>query len=114
MFHEKHPDRETNRALTRDGYIRLRIPIEGKKRREVLEHRYLMECALGRPLLPKETIHHLNGQKTDNRMDNLQLRSGNHGPGGDVSAMIKWAYEIIALYPQFDAEGRFTPVDGGG
>ena len=70
-----------------------------------------MEQMLGRELLPEETVHHKNGRKDCNEPWNLDLRSGNHGPGGDVSAMIKWAHDFIALYPQFDREGNFTPVN---
>jgi hypothetical protein len=107
-------EREVSRTVARHGYIRLIFPRTRERDGfEILEHRWIMEQALGRKLLPSETIHHMNGRKTDNRLENLSLRSGNHGPGGDVSAIVKWAHEIIALYPQFDAEGNFTPVDGG-
>lgn len=80
--------------LNRDGY-RL-ISHAGKFGRQ--EHRVVMESILGRPLLRHETVHHLNGQRADNRPENLELWSSAQPAGQRVVDKLEWAKEIIALY----------------
>jgi len=48
------------------------ISVKGRK---IFEHRYVMECSLGRRLSEEELVHHLNGNKLDNRLENLQIVS---------------------------------------
>lgn len=70
------------RSLDGQGYIRVRVPIGtpgAYKNGWIPEHRHVMQQHLGRTLNPSETIHHINGDKTDNRIENLQLRQGKHG-----------------------------------
>lgn len=46
-----------------------------------LEHRVVMSRALGRPLRDEESVHHIDGNRLNNELSNLQLRQGKHGGG---------------------------------
>lgn len=59
--------------LTLDGYVKVWEPDRPIRRRWVLEHRLVVEKAIGRKLLAIEHVHHTNGDKADNRLENLQV-----------------------------------------
>lgn len=83
------------RSLDGKGYVVITLPPEhpqftwgrpqsvksGSISRKILEHRLVMGVAIGRPVQPGETVHHVNGDRADNRLENLQLRQGPHGVG---------------------------------
>ena len=50
------------------GYVRM-----WHQGRERYEHQVIAERMLGRPLLPRENVHHRNGVKSDNRPENLEV-----------------------------------------
>lgn len=61
-------------------------------------HRTIMEKVIGRPLHPDETVHHKNGNRRDNRPENLELWSTRHPKGQRVEDLVEWAEEIIRRY----------------
>lgn len=64
----------------------------------VIQHRLVMAEALGRPLYRHEEVHHINGDRSDNRLANLELWTKSQPSGQRVEDKLRWAHEIIAQY----------------
>lgn len=86
--------------ISKDGYVYLYYknhPCADADGR-VLEHRLVMEKVLGRCLYPFESVHHLNGVRSDNRLKNLELWAKPQPSGARVKDLVKWAKNILKLY----------------
>lgn len=79
----EHPEWGGGRIVDKDGYVLVYRPEHPHRRKHlpyVFEHRAVMEKHLGRFLKPGEVVHHKNGKKADNRIENLELfqRNSDH------------------------------------
>lgn len=78
------------------GYIITKVPKDtpgsrrnyGTRQRWMLKHRYVMQQYLGRPLESWESVHHKNGIKSDNELENLELWVTSH-PDGQRSSDLR-------------------------
>lgn len=85
--------RKTGGHVNKQGYR-----VFNTKDRKGAEHRLVMAEYLGRPLVKGETVHHANGERLDNRIQNLELWTSSHPSGQRVVDKIQWAIELLDQY----------------
>lgn len=77
-------------------YYRLISVTENGKRKQVFEHRLVMEKHLGRKLLPNEVIHHKDGDGLNNALENLELMEQSEHQNEHLMDGTSWDVEEAA------------------
>jgi hypothetical protein len=77
------------------------IYVDGKR---MAEHRHFMEQHLRRPLESHENVHHINGVRDDNRLENLELWSTSQPAGQRIKDKLEWAKMIIDKYDMIERD----------
>lgn len=98
--------------ISKDGYHVVKLA-HGRSARM---HRVIMERKLGRPLRDTENVHHKNGVRNDNSLENLELWVKTQPCGQRVEDKVAYAISLLLDYPEFAERAGYriipTEVDG--
>lgn len=84
------------------GYQQINVPKDmrhlSQGKTKIAEHRFVMARHLGRALQSDEHVHHINGVKTDNRLENLELWSTSHPSGQRIEDLLEYCMAMLDRY----------------
>jgi hypothetical protein len=101
--------REVGRGyIDSSGYVKIYAPDHpnADKNGDVLQHVIVMSKHLDRPLRKGEFVHHKNGIRTDNNLENLELWTRAHPPGQRPKELLEFAKKIISEYESEVVSGK--------
>lgn len=93
LYKNSHTRRREDKYIDKDGYV-----IIWHNGVRMGEHRVVMQKKLGRELIKPESVHHKNGNRSDNRLNNLELWSTYQPAGQRIEDKVEYAKEILKLY----------------
>jgi hypothetical protein len=88
-------------TIDSSGYKTITVrghPNQMDSKGRIREHVYIMSQHLGRPLGKDESVHHKNGIRDDNRLENLELWSKSQPPGQRVEDKLHWCIEYLSIH----------------
>lgn len=93
-------EKEIGKTYISDGYIVEYRPghIQAYADGKVMQHRRIMADILGRRLFSFENVHHKDGNRRNNSVDNLELWVSKQPVGQRPEDLVAWAKEILSLY----------------
>jgi HNH endonuclease len=86
--------------IAKSGYkfIHKKDHINSTSQGSIAEHVFIMSEHLKRPLMKGESVHHRNGIRNDNRIENLELWTKSQPSGQRVEDKIQWAKEFLETH----------------
>jgi len=113
LDHKKYHSTRERRFIDKDGYVIIKKENHpnSKSYGRIREHVYIMSEYLGRSIKDKETVHHKNGIKDDNRIENLELWSHSHPYGQRIEDKLLWAKQFLGEYG-YKVTGEHSSLEG--
>lgn len=115
--HVVRPWTSNGRTYHKKGYVLLRVPEHPRSSKNnpyVFEHILVMEEFIGRFLIKGENVHHKNGIRDDNRIENLELWNKPQPSGARAEDLYAWALELVELYEPLFKEKELQKIKTAG